>query len=180
MSKRSTNDSVEFSKKSLFYTLNYFENHINNQTFDTSYNMSMGALFSGKAINISKTTAPHALSYPFTSYFGITHGHAVCLTFLDILKFNYKNINKSKVDFDLKDRFNIIFKSFKVSSIEELDQKFKNILKNVGLSLNFKDLKIINEDQISLVLNNINFDRLSNNPVEIQTSKIRDILLKKL
>ena len=45
----------------------------------------------GKAI-ISKTTAPHALSYPFTTNFNISHGHAVGITFNEFLKFNYKNI----------------------------------------------------------------------------------------
>ena len=33
----------------------------------------------GEAINISKTTAPHALSYPFTVYYKISHGHAEIL-----------------------------------------------------------------------------------------------------
>ena len=46
----------------------------------------------GQAINISKTTAPHALSYPFTAYYKISHGHAVSLTFNEILKYNYQNL----------------------------------------------------------------------------------------
>ena len=46
---------------------------------------------SGEAINISKTTAPHAVSYPFTSIYNISHGHAVSLTINKFLKFNYKN-----------------------------------------------------------------------------------------
>ncbi|MFA6636132.1 MAG: iron-containing alcohol dehydrogenase [Candidatus Omnitrophota bacterium] len=35
---------------------------------------------SGKAINISKTTAPHALSYVLTMYDKMPHGYAVILT----------------------------------------------------------------------------------------------------
>ena len=35
---------------------------------------------SGKAIDISKTTASHALSYSLTSTFGVPHGDAVALT----------------------------------------------------------------------------------------------------
>jgi len=34
---------------------------------------------SGKAINISKTTAAHAMSYKLSTLFGIAHGHAVAL-----------------------------------------------------------------------------------------------------
>ena len=41
--------------------------------------MCLAANLSGAAINISKTTAPHAVSYPFTSIYNISHGHAVSL-----------------------------------------------------------------------------------------------------
>ena len=42
--------------------------------------MLLASNLAGKAINISKTTAPHAVSYPFSSMFNIDHGHAVSLT----------------------------------------------------------------------------------------------------
>ena len=51
--------------------------------------MSLAANLSGKAISIARTTAPHALSYPFTSLYNVSHGHAVSLTFTEIIKFNY-------------------------------------------------------------------------------------------
>ena len=63
--------------------------------------MCIAANLSGEAISISKTTAPHALSYPFTSYFGIPHGHAVSLTLNKFLKFNFKNLKSSVSSFDL-------------------------------------------------------------------------------
>ena len=69
--------------------------------------MLIASNLAGKAINISKTTAPHAISYPFTSHFGISHGHAVSLTLNEFLKFNYKNMKLSKSNFDLKNRYKI-------------------------------------------------------------------------
>ncbi|MCL2226731.1 MAG: phosphonoacetaldehyde reductase [Oscillospiraceae bacterium] len=46
--------------------------------------MLLASHLAGKAINISKTTAAHAMSYKLTSMFGIAHGHAValCLPFV--------------------------------------------------------------------------------------------------
>ena len=41
----------------------------------------LGANFAGRAINITRTTVPHALSYTLTSKYGYPHGHAVALTF---------------------------------------------------------------------------------------------------
>jgi len=42
--------------------------------------MMCGAHLAGRAINISKTTASHAMSYQLTKRFGIPHGHGVALT----------------------------------------------------------------------------------------------------
>ncbi len=47
--------------------------------------MLLAAHWSGRAIDISKTTASHALSYALTTRFGIPHGHAVALT-IDTLR----------------------------------------------------------------------------------------------
>ena len=46
---------------------------------DSALQILQGAYLSGKAINISKTTAAHAMSYILTTRFGIAHGHAVAL-----------------------------------------------------------------------------------------------------
>ena len=43
--------------------------------------MQRGAYWSGRAIDISKTTAAHALSYLLTARHGVPHGHAVAMVF---------------------------------------------------------------------------------------------------
>ena len=42
------------------------------------------------------------------SMFGISHGHAVSLTFEKFLLFNYLNSNRSLSSFNLKNRYKII------------------------------------------------------------------------
>jgi alcohol dehydrogenase class IV len=86
--------------------------------------MSIAANLAGKAISISKTTAPHAASYPFTSLFNISHGHAVSLFFERFFKFNYENLEKSEVPFNLKKRFDLIFNLFDVQILMVLIQQF--------------------------------------------------------
>ena len=49
--------------------------------------MAIGSHLAGRAIDVSKTTAAHAVSYRITKRFGVSHGHAVALTlgaFLDV------------------------------------------------------------------------------------------------
>ena len=69
-----------YAQKSLEFSLKHYVDYLNNPNIENSFYMAMAANFSGKAINISKTTAPHAISYPFTSFYKIPHGHAVSLT----------------------------------------------------------------------------------------------------
>ena len=103
--------------------------------------MCLAANLSGKAISISKTTAPHAVSYPFTSLYNISHGHAVSLTLSKFLKFNYQKLNSAKCNFDLKKRLKLFLNYFKVTDIETLDEcLLKKMQKKANLE-NKKDLE---------------------------------------
>ena len=142
--------------------------------------MCLAALYAGKAINISRTTAPHALSYPFTAYYGVKHGNAVSLTLTDFLKFNFNNISSAKVSFNLKERYKLIFQSFGVDSIVELEDKIKSMIDKVGLTIDLKRFNVTNKSDIDLILSNINSQRLSNNPVAVSINQIKQLLLSKI
>ena len=140
--------------------------------------MSIAANLAGKAISISKTTAPHAASYPFTSLFDISHGHAVSLFFERFFKFNYENLDKSETSFDLKKRFDLIFNLFDVPNINDFNSKISLIKRQANLE---DDLTTFNIDIIKSsedVLKGINLLRLGNNPVKIDGKDILNIILK--
>ena len=139
--------------------------------------MCLSANLSGKAINISKTTAPHAVSYPFTSYFKISHGHAVSLTLEKFLMFNYNNINYSKANFNLKDRYKTLFKITKTNSIIELILFLKKLKREANLEDDFKKMNIDIEKNLSKILKGVNELRLKNNPINLTKNDISNILL---
>lgn len=62
------------------------------------HRLSRAAHLAGKAINIAKTTAPHANSYPLTSFYDIPHGHAVALTLSAMLEYNSNVSEKDTLD----------------------------------------------------------------------------------
>tara|TARA_B100000989_G_scaffold296557_1_gene280060 strand:+ start:125 stop:547 length:423 start_codon:yes stop_codon:yes gene_type:complete len=140
--------------------------------------MSLGSMYSGKAINISKTTAPHAVSYPFTSIYGLSHGHAVSLTLEKFIKFNFENARYSNTIFNLKDRYRILFKSFKVKNISELIKKINYFKKNSKLEDDFKKLNINIDKDYNKILNGVNLRRLKNNPIQLSRNDLKDILIK--
>ena len=110
ISAKSNKQSIIFAIISLKHSLGSYIDFVNRPSNFNAEKMSLAANISGKAIAISKTTAPHAISYPFTAHFGIPHGHAVSLSLDKILLFNYQNIKATKVNFNLHERYNLIFK----------------------------------------------------------------------
>ena len=178
VSRKSNDKSVEYASKSLRVSVNSFISFINEPNMKNSTEMSIASNLAGKAISISKTTAPHAASYPFTSLFNISHGHAVSLFFEKFFKFNYDNIDKSETSFDLKKRFDLIFNLFDVQDINGFNSKISLIKKSANLE---DDLTKFNIDIIKSsedVLKGINLLRLGNNPVKIDGKDILNIISK--
>jgi len=178
ISKKSNEISVNYAERSLAISLKYFINFLNNPSKENSSAMCFASNLSGKAISISKTTAPHALSYPFTALFGVSHGHAVSLTLNDFLNFNYKNISQANCNFDLKKRFEIIFKLTKSKNINELQKFIKNLKFESRLESNFEKLGISIKKDYSRIISGINSQRLQNNPIKLTEIDIKNILLK--
>ena len=178
VSKKSNDKSVEYASKSLRVSVNSFISFINDPNMKNATEMSIASNLAGKAISISKTTAPHATSYPFTSLFNISHGHAVGLFFEKFFKFNYEHLNKSETSFDLNERFDLIFKLFDVQDINSFNSKISLIKKQAKLE---DDLAKLNIDIIRSsedVLKGINLLRLGNNPVKIDGKDILNIISK--
>jgi len=180
MSVRSTLESVKFSIKSLNFFMRNYTSYVKSNNLSNTYNMCLSAYYSGKAISISKTTAPHAVSYPFTSYFGVDHGHAVSLTLAEFLKFNYDNNDKSLTNFNLLKRYKILFNIFEVNNIDEFINKLIQIKKFFKLENNLIKVNKNIPNKINLIVNNVNAQRLINNPVRITKKIIKGILEKKI
>ena len=141
--------------------------------------MIIASNLAGKAISISKTTAPHATSYPFTSLFNISHGHAVSLFFESFFRFNFDNLIRSETSFNLKKRFELIFNLLNVKNISDFNSKITLMKRKAKLEDNLNILKInINQDA-EKIIKGINLLRLGNNPIKISESDIYKIITKK-
>tara|TARA_Y100000816_G_scaffold292616_1_gene289138 strand:- start:11544 stop:12665 length:1122 start_codon:yes stop_codon:yes gene_type:complete len=179
ISKKSNNKSLNFAKKSLEISLKNYLNYIKNPNTENTLAMCIAANLAGEAISISKTTAPHAVSYPFTSYFNVSHGHAVSLTLNEFLLFNYENKKIASCDFNLEERYKLIFNLTRTNNINELNMYLKVLKEKANLTDDFKKLGINISDHLNTLLSNINVQRLKNNPINLQVDDIKNILLKK-
>ena len=178
VSKKSNEQSVEYASKSLRVSVNSFLSFVNNPNMKNATEMSIAANLAGKAISISKTTAPHAASYPFTSLFNISHGHAVSLFFERFFKFNYDNLNKSETSFDLKKRFDLIFSLFDVPNINDFNSKITFIKRQANLEDDLTKFNIDIKQNSENIIKGINLLRLGNNPVKIDGKDIYNVISK--
>ena len=178
ISKKSNDQSVEFASKSLKTSINSFISFIDEPNMQNATKMSIASNLAGKAISISKTTAPHAASYPFTSLFNISHGHSVSLFFERFFKFNYDNLDKSETSFDLKKRFDLIFNLLDVKNINDFNSKISFIKKKANLEDDLSRLNIDINQSSETIIKGINLLRLGNNPVKIDGKDIFNIISK--
>lgn len=176
---KSNDESVSYSLKSIEILEKNFTTFLENPDLVLSSKMLIASHYAGKAINISKTTLPHAVSYPFSNIYGLGHGHAVSLFFEDFFEYNFNNLNHSNSKFDLRDRFSNLFKIFKCANIHEFKSKIKTIKSLAGLNDSLSQQKIIINQNLDDILKGINFLRLSNNPVKISKEKIIKIMNSK-
>lgn len=72
--------SRQWARHALRLLLPAIETHVHRPDERAARAMAIGSHLAGRAIDISKTTAAHALSYGITKRYGVSHGHAVALT----------------------------------------------------------------------------------------------------
>ena len=178
ISKKSNDKSLSFANKSLKISLKYYLDFLKRPNYKNTSAMCLAANLSGKAVSISRTTAPHAISYPFTSIYNISHGHAVSITLNKFLDFNYINISKANCQFDLKNRYIMMFKLTNTKNINELNNFIQNIKKKARLEDDFKKLNINIKNNYSKIISGVNSLRLANNPVNISKDDLKNILIQ--
>ena len=128
-----------------------------------------GANLAGRAINIAKTTAAHALSYSITTQYGIPHGHAVFLSIPNFLVYNFNLNTETTLDLDdvimYKRKMENIFKILEVSDIRDAKIKLLQLAKTINVELSLSKLNIDKSELINVL--DCNLERLKNNPRKI-------------
>ena len=172
---KSTLESKIYAKKAISLILPALEKAVHGN-HSAIFIMLKAANLSGKSINITTTTAPHALSYPLTAFFGVQHGHAVALLLGKFFIINSQTNNYEIIDprgkSYLTKTMNELFDLFNVKCAAECENKWYNLMKKIGLSTSLHDSGISSATDKKTIFDNVNNQRLINNPVKVT----RDIL----
>jgi alcohol dehydrogenase class IV len=174
-SKKANIDSLQYSANSLRRSIKNFLEFVNKPNLNNAAEMLKAANLSGKAINIAKTNAPHALSYIFTSKFKIPHGIAVSIFFIEIINLYYLTAIKHN-NVNLIKKFNLLFRLIKQHNISGFNNLFNNFFIESGIKkyLNEPLKKLKNKKNLYY-----NLDRLQNSPIKILKKHISVFNLNK-
>lgn len=177
----SNEESKKYAKEAIKIIIKNLPNAVNKPSKKSREAMSKAAHLAGKAINISKTTACHAISYPITSYFNVPHGHAVALTLPSMLMYNSKVngsdlLDKRGIDY-VKKIIDEIAKLLNTNNSNDAAEKITNLMHEIGLKAKLNELGIKTEQDMEIIIKN-GFDprRVKNNPRKLTEEALRKIL----
>ena len=139
--------------------------------------MLRAANYAGKAINITQTTAGHAMSYKITTLFGTPHGHAaaICveklwpfmLTHLDLCVDSRGTEYVAKMFVELS----ALYTGNDAVQPEAAPMQFAELMDRLGL----KAPEGLTDEQLKILVESVNPVRLKNNPIELDKNSIRDL-----
>ena len=179
----STTVSQKLAAEAMTLVWNNLEDAVIRPTENIRSDMARGANLSGQAINISKTTAPHALSYYLTSHHGVPHGHAVALSlgafFIANEKFDETETSDSPCQKTSKQNLQNIYRILRINPATAVaaEKTFNELLKKVGLKSRLRDVGVTKEELNDMVLS-VNVERLANHPVPLSHEDLYAILEK--
>ena len=134
--KKATPESKGYAEKAIELILKYKDAYLANEE-EGNRGMMEAANLAGQAINISTTTAAHAMCYQITSMYGFQHGHAAAICLPEVWKYIDDNSGITREEF--------------VGIITELGMEYP--------------VSSDPEADIEILADSVNLQRLSNNPV---------------
>ena len=172
-SVNSTEESYEYSRKTIELIMANWRKYIFENDDEAASQIMLAANYGGRAINITQTTAAHAMSYKITSLYKLPHGHAVAVCLPEIWEYMLSHKDKC----------------IEARGFEFLSNVFKAIAGAMGannpdggieiFTCMMHDLALQNpvaskrDEELDFLSTSVNPIRLRNNPIELDISAIR-------
>lgn len=178
-SVHATEESKYYAKQALRLILKYKDAYLKNEVSGNA-GMLQAANLAGMAINITQTTAGHAMCYKLTGLYGIAHGHAAALCVAKLWSYMIDATNQYH---DLAERvclqkvFLEIAQAMGCNTAKAAAVQFQNILSELELAI--PDSK---EEDYAILRESVNMTRLRNHPMELNAEVIENLyrqILKK-
>lgn len=171
----STDESKEYSLKAIRLIVNNLNSYLANND-DGNDNMMKASYLAGKAINITKTTAGHAMCYKITSLFNCAHGHVAGLCDRILFKWMVENTQKCSdkrgVEY-LKKTLDELGIALGGADALSGANKFCELFDSLNLNI-----PTATQEQIEELKSSVNTDRLSNHPIVLDSETLGELYRK--
>ncbi len=175
-SVNSTEESKEYAKEAIDIILSKMASYLSENT--TANGMILKAAnLAGRAIDITKTTAAHAMSYKLTSLYGIPHGYAVavCLPYVwEMFLTNLGQCADKRGENYLHSVMRDLQALFGADSWEHAIMRFQGLLAKLGMNMN----QYVLGGNLEELVASVNVQRLGNFPIHLSEQDLRHIYQK--
>lgn len=163
-----TSKSILYAKESIEIILQNMDEYLNCNNDNVSSKIMNAANLSGKAINLTKTTVAHAMSYKLTSNYHIPHGQAVAICMPSTMKQLINSIDATR---------HPLGKNYLVEVFDYLKRQFNNNEPASAFNelVSKYELKIspnITTEELMQLANSVNLDRLANYPLALTSQDL--------
>lgn len=166
-SVNSTDESKGYAKTAVELITGNWRKYIFDNDSRAASQIMQAANYAGRAINISATTAAHAMSYKITSMYKLPHGHAVAVCLPEIWEYMTAHpehcIDPRGKEY-LTDIFNQISKGLGTSGPKDSIAFVRQMMKEMDME---NPVAVNREQELGLLTESVNPVRLKNNPVEL-------------
>ena len=175
-SVNSSPESKAFSRTAIEEILKHKDGYLAN-TPEGNAGMLHAAYIAGQAINLTQTTAGHAMCYKMTSLYGLAHGHSAMLCVKSLFPWMLENIDKCidprGADY-LKSVMDYIAETFGYSDPYKVCEYLEGLYSRLNMST-----PEATEEEFILLVSSVNVDRLKNHPIKLDRDSI-DLLYHKI
>lgn len=167
-SVNSTDESKEYSRKAIESIRENWEAYIFENTDESAARIMEASNYAGRAINITATTAAHAMSYKITSMYLFPHGHAVAVCMPEVWEYVLSHTDDC---IDTRGSEYLRETLLQISELITLD-KFRAMLNKMDMQYPEAGNK---EEELETLAKSVNPVRLKNNPVALSTDVMREM-----
>ncbi len=172
-SVNSTDVSRRYSAKALEILLRSMDAYLANDPAGNAQ-MLLAANLAGKAINITQTTAGHAMCYKLTSLYGLAHGHAAALCVAALWRYMAEH-TEDCCDMRGAEHLERVLDELAdimgCASAPESADRFQAILKKLEITAP----RLRDEGELTQLVQSVNPVRLKNNPVPLSEKTLEGL-----
>ncbi len=168
-SVKATDESKAYADEAIRLVFQHLDPYLKNED-EGNEGMLKAAYLAGKAINVTQTTAGHALCYRLTTKYKEAHGHSVAMVMKELFPYVVDHAslaNDPRGEAYLKDTLQQIAEAMGCKDAQEASDKFRDLFEKLEMGV-----PEIKEEDYEELCGSVDPEKLRSNPVFLDREAI--------